>query len=148
MTTPTTTVTQAAVTKPRKPRKPPRDLSANVPGLNLDARLVAPGDDWARPSRTVTRKAKPRSDQLKKLDEQAADLYRRWVAAGKPRGMDDSPKAEYTVAPEHVDTLTSLLRKTADKAGGVPGKSIKIRQETRSSGKIAVTVAVMDRLES
>jgi hypothetical protein len=148
MTTPTTTVTQAAVTRPRKSRKPPRDLSAHVPGLNLDARLVAPGEDWARPSRTVTRKAKPRGEQLKKLDSQAADLYRRWVAAGSPRDMDKSPKAEYTAAPEHVDDLTALLRKTADKAGGAPGKSIKIRQETMESGKIAVTVAVWDRLES
>jgi hypothetical protein len=143
MTQPVTT------TPPAKPeRNSPRDLSADVPGLNLDARLVAPGDEWARPSRTVTRKAKPRSDQLKKLDNQAADLYRRWVTAGKPRDMDDSPKAEYTVAPEHVDILTSLLRKTAGKAGSVPGKSIKIRQETMKSGKIAVTVAVWDRLES
>jgi hypothetical protein len=147
MTQPTTT--QAAAVPPKKKtRAKPRDLSANVPGLNLDARLVAPGDDWARPARTVTRTAKPRSDQLKKLDSQAADLYRRWVAAGSPRDMDKSPKAEYTVAPEHVDALTSLLRKTADKAGGAPGKSIKIRQETMKSGKVAVTVAVWDRLES
>jgi hypothetical protein len=143
-------MTQPATTTPaaKKTRKPPRDLSANVPGLNLDARLVAPGDDWARPSRSVTRKPKARGDQLKKLDSQAADLYKRWVQAGKPRDMDKSPKAEYTVAPEHVDALTSLLRKTADKAGGAPGKSIKIRQETMKSGKIAVTVAVWDRLES
>jgi hypothetical protein len=147
MTTPTTSVTQAAATK-KKTRKPPRDLSANVPGLNLDARLVAPGEDWARPARTVTRTARPRSDQLKKLDAQAADLYKRWIQAGKPRDMDQSPKAEYTVAPEHVDALTSLLRKTADKAGGAPGRSIKIRQETMKSGKVAVTVAVWDRLEA
>jgi hypothetical protein len=137
--------TMPTASKPRKPRKPSRDLSQDVPGLNLDARLVAPGDDWARPSRTVTRKAKPRSDQLKRLDGQAADLYRRWITAGKPRDMDKSPKAEYSVAPEHVDALVSLLRRTADKAGGAPGKSVKIRQETTASGKIAVTVAVWDR---
>jgi hypothetical protein len=147
MTQPTITPAPAPA-KPKMTRKPPRDLSADVPGLNLDARLVAPGEDWARPERTVTRKPKVRGEQLKKLDAQAADLYKRWVAAGKPRDMDKSPKAEYTAAPEHVDDLTALLRKTADKAGGAPGKSIKIRQETMKSGKIAVTVAVWDRLES
>lgn len=149
MTTPTGTKTPPAtgdVKNDKKTRKPPRDLSKHVAELNLDASLVEPGADWVRPARTVTRTARPRSDQQKKLDAQAADLYKRWAAIpGKPRDMDKSPKAQYTVDPAHVDALVALLRKTADVGGGVPGKSVKIRQATHPSGKIAVTVAVWDK---
>lgn len=154
MTTPTPTTTPPATTPPttgkvKKPRAKPRDLSKHVSGLNLDASLVEPGADWVRPARTVTRTAKARSDQQKKLDAQAADLYKRWSAIpGKPRDMDKSPKAQYTVDPAHVDALVALLRKTADVGGGVPGKSVKIRQATHPSGKIAVTVAVWDKAPS
>jgi hypothetical protein len=140
--------TQPATTAPKTPRKSPADLSKPIPGLNLDAKLVEPGEDWTRPERTVKRAPRPRSDQQKKLDAQALDLYHRWVKAGQPRDMDASPKAEYHVAPEHVDAMTAMLRKTAGPGGTVTGKSIKIRQAAHPSGKTAITVAVWDRLES
>ena len=148
MTTPSATQPQTDVKNDKKPRKAPTDLSKPIPGLNLDAKLVEPGQDWTRPERTVTRAPKPRSDQQKKLDAQALDLYNRWIKAGRPRDMDASPKAEYHVAPEHVDAMNAMLRKVAGSGGTVTGKSVKIRQATMPSGKIAVTVAIWDRLES
>jgi hypothetical protein len=144
MTTPPTT-TPATTAKPA--RKSPADLSKPIPGLDLNAKLVEPGQDWKRPERTVKRAPRPRSDQQKKLDAQALDLHTRWVKAGKPRDMDASPKAEYHVAPEHLDAMRAMLRKTANSGGPVTGKSVKIRETTMPSGKIAVTVAVWDRLE-
>jgi hypothetical protein len=51
------------------------------------------------------------------------------------------------VAPEHLDAMRAMLRKTANSGGTVTGKSVKIRETTMPSGKIAVTVAVWDRLE-
>lgn len=151
MTTPPTTTPPTGDVKndkAKKTRKTPTDLSKPIPGLDLTAKLVEPGADWTRPARTVNRKPKARSEQQLKLDAQAADLYTRWVKAGKPRDMDASPKAEYHVAPEHVDAMTAMLRKVAAAGGPVKGKSVKIRQAAHPSGKTAITVAVWDRVES
>lgn len=112
----------------------------------LSAAIIEGGQSWAKPSRKVNRQPKPRSEQQRRLDAQAADLHKRWLAAGQPRDMDASPKAQYMVSPDHVEAFKAMIRKTAHNGGSVPGKSVRIREHADPSGRIAVTVAVWDRL--
>jgi hypothetical protein len=109
---------------------------------------IAPDDPWDRPTRKSNRAPKPRSERQLSFDGKAAELYAAWVKADKPRDMDKSPKTHVRVNPEGVDAVVSMIRKTAQPAGGVPGKSVRVRiGDVQASGRVTVTFAVWDRAE-
>lgn len=125
-----------------KPRKTAPVLPDNV---SFDVADVAPGEEWVKPQIIRKREPKPRSKTQIRLDEKAVELHRAWVKAGKPRNMDDSPKAQFRIDPGQADALMVMLRKTATAGGPVQGKSVRLRKATDKSGLAVVTVAVWDR---
>lgn len=78
----------------------------------LETYEAVPSDEIVEAVRETTRSA----EQLI-VDKHVKDSHESWVAAGKPKGFNDSPRKKYFTAPDQADAVRAMLRRAASLHG-------------------------------
>lgn len=122
------------MTTPTQPKPPSAPTGQNAPANTPGKRGRKPGQmPKARPDLPANvfdisevaeeqrvehkRRREERSDQQKALDKLVADMYQKWIAAGRPTNWADMPIHEWTLPTTYADDAEFFLRKAASLHG-------------------------------
>lgn len=91
-------------------------------------------------------KAEERSQTLKDLDKHNTALYAAWVKTGKPAEFAKSPLGKIRVTPDKVESMTFLIRKSAQFIGKgceFGDKGVK----EKNTGRVVISWRCIDKRE-
>lgn len=129
--------------------KPPTmaELRANGLSFTLKAENVPTN---ANLGREYARAAEPRDADQLKVDHDAEVAYNKWVAAGRPKKLDDNAKqlSRYIIPPQAFDTVLAMLRRAVTTGAPMAGKYLSYRRQTHETGNAILLWRVTDRIVS